>query len=260
MKTSSVRPGCLFVILLLAFTHCAFAAGPVDPTALLQHAFDVWRGKSSYTELSMTVHRPEWERSLSLKGWTRGKSDSLVRFTAPPKDAGNATLMLGHTTWVFNPRINQIIQVPGGMMAQSWMGSDFSYNDLAKSDSVLRDYTHRLLDTAKLKGHTIYTIEALPKPDAPVVWGKQIIKIRDDDILLQETFYDQDMQAVRELDTTRIGRLGGRLYPVQMTMKPLDQPGHWTRIDYTAAYFDLHLPDYLFTNANLRNPRPWKAP
>lgn len=250
----------LMPALLLVCVTSAVAAGQPDPTALLQSAFDLWRGKSSYTELTMTVHRPEWERSMSLKGWTRGKSDSLVRFTAPAKDAGNATLMLGHTTWIFNPRINQIIQVPGGMMAQSWMGSDFSYDDLAKSDSVLRDYTHKLIKTEMQDGHEMYTVEAIPKPDAAVVWGKQVIRIRDDRMLMQETFFDQDMKPVRELDTTRIGKLGGRLYPVQMTMKTLDKPGHWTRIDYTSGRFDLDLPDYLFTNANLRNPRPWKRP
>lgn len=250
------------VLLLVAWNACqpSFAADKPDPTDLVRQAYALWRGTSSYTEVVMTVHRPEWERSMSLVAWTRGQRDSLVRFTAPAKDAGNATLMLGPATWVFDPRISQIIQVPGGMMAQSWMGSDFSYDDLAKSDSVLKDYTHRLTGTTEVDGHRVFTIEALPKPDAPVVWGKQVIEVRDDHILLQEVFYDQDMHPVRELDASKIGKLDGRVYPVEMTMKPLDEPDRWTRIVYAAGYFDLSLPDYLFTSANLRNPRPWKAP
>lgn len=249
-------------VLLLPAPAGAATSDPTapDPTALINGAMQQWRGASSYTEVTMTVHRPDWERRLEVQAWTRGDDDSLVRFTAPPKDAGNATLMLGGSTWVFNPKINQVIQLPAGMMSQSWMGSDFSYDDLAKSTSLLTDYTHKLLSDEPADGHRVYTIEALPKADAPVVWGKQTVKVRDDRVLLQETFYDQDMKPVRELDTTRVAPLGGRVYPVEMTMKPLDQPNRWTRIVYTVGRFDLKLPDYLFTHSNLRNPRPWKLP
>ncbi len=245
--------------LLLAVFCCTARAAP-DGTALLKGAMQYWRSQSSYTVVSMTVHRPEWERTMSVEAWTRGDKDSLVRFTAPPKDAGNATLVLEAGTWVFNPKINQVIQLPAGMMSQSWMGSDFSYNDLAKSEAVVTDYTHKLIDTAQADGHTVYTIEALPKPDAPVVWGKQVIRIRDDHILLAQIFYDQDMKAVRQMDTTKIAELGGRLYPVQMRMRPLDEADHWTQVVYSQARFDTTLPDWLFTQGNLRNPRPWSAP
>lgn len=254
----TVRLSRLIPALLVLAAGAAHAVQ--DPTALLRAAIQQWRGGSSYTEVTMTVHRPDWQRSMTVQAWTRGDNDSLVRFIAPPKDAGNATLMLSNSVWVFNPKINQVIQLPAGMMSQSWMGSDFSYNDLAKSTSLLHDYTHRLLSVVRSGGHRVYTIEAVPKADAPVVWGKQTVEVRDDHVLLQETFFDQDLKPVRRLDTTRVDMLGGRIYPVEMTMKPLDQPDRWTRIVYTVGHFDLQLPGYLFTNSNLRNPRPWKAP
>lgn len=246
-------------LLLYAFTVVVSnAVAAPDPTALLKGAIDQWRGHTSYTQITMVVHRPHWERSLSMRAWTRGAADSLVRFTRPAKDAGNATLKIGPAMWVFNPKLNQVIKLPASMMSQSWMGSDFSYNDLAKSDSVVNEYTHRLLATSEAGGHRIYTIEAVPKADAPVVWGKQVVKVRDDRILLQEVYFDQDMRPVREMDVTRIGRLGGRIYPLRLVMKPLEKPGRWTRIDYSAGDFDLPLPSYLFSIANLRNPRPWR--
>ena len=233
----------------------AVPATAADPTALLRASFDNWRAKSSVTVVAMTVHRPDWERTSEMKGWTRGDDDALVRFTAPAKDAGNATLKLGKNTWIFNPKLNQVIKLPASMLAQSWMGSDFSYNDLAKADDILTEYTHRLLDTAKDGGHTVYTIEADPKPGAPVVWGKLVVKVREDGILLAETFYDQDMKPVRAMTTDKIGKIGGRLYPVTMTMRPSDEPGKWTRIETTAGQFNVTLLGYLFTLSNLQNPR-----
>ena len=208
----------------------------------------------------MTVHRPDWERSLSMAGWTRGREDALIRFTAPAKDAGNATLKVGPSMWIFTPKLNQVIKLPASMMAQSWMGSDFSYNDLAKSDQIIDDYDHELTSTAEADGHSEYTVESTPKPGAPVVWGKQTLRIRDDYVLLEEAYYDQDMQLVKRLETTKIGPLGGRPYPVVMRMTDLTDDGNWTELDYHEGVFDLSLPDYLFTLSNLSNPRSWKAP
>jgi len=141
------------------------------------------------------------------------------------------------------------------MMAQSWMGSDFSYNDLAKSEDIITEYTHRLTGTEQSAGHSVWTIECLPKPGAPVVWGKVMLKIRDDYVMLEETYFDQDMKPARRMEADKVAPLGGRPYPVTMTMHPLDTPGQWTRIDTTEGQFNLKVPDFLFTLSNLQNPR-----
>ena len=239
---------------LLGTAPPAPAAGP-DASALLRAAFDNWRAKSSETSLTMTIHRPSWERHLSMKAWTKGDDEALVRFTAPAKDAGNATLKTGGTTWIYNPKLNQVIELPASMLAQSWMGSDFSYNDLSKAEDLVTDYTHTIVGTATADGHTVTTIEAIPKPGAPVVWGKQRAEVRDDGIFLSVTYFDQDMKPVRTMTTDKIGPLGGRSYPVILTMRPADEPGKWTRIETTAGRFDLPLPETLFTRSNLENPR-----
>ena len=230
-------------------------AAAADATALLRAAFDNWRAKSSETTLTMTIHRPSWERHLTMTAWTRGDNEALVRFTAPAKDAGNATLKLANQTLIYNPKLNQVIKLPASILAQSWMGSDFSYNDLSKAEDILTEYTHKIIATASVGGHTVYTIEALPKPGAPVVWGKQEAKVRDDGIFLEETFFDQDMKPVRTMTTDKIAPLGGRDYPVVLTMKPMAKSGQWTRIETTAGKFDISLPDYIFTRSNLQNPR-----
>jgi outer membrane lipoprotein-sorting protein len=251
---SALAAGCL---LLIARN---IAVGEPDPTTLVKAALHHWRGDSSYTEVRMTVHRPEWERSMVMAAWTRGDADSLVRFTKPPGDAGNATLKLGQSLWLYNPKLSQVIEIPFSMMAQNWMGSDFSYNDFAKSDQVVTDYLHSLGPIEEGAGHTIYTVVCLPKPGAPIVWGKQVLKIRDDNVLMQETFFDQDMTPVRRLEAVKVAPLGGRPYPVTMRMSALDKPGQWTEMNYARGTFNLALPDYLFTLSNLRNPRHWSPP
>lgn len=231
----------------------AFAASDAD--TILKRALDNLRGDTSLTTGSMTIHRPDWERRVTIKSWTRGKTDSLARSIAPPIDAGNATLELDQNIWSFDPKLNQVIKLPASMMAQAWMGSDFSYDDLAKSENLLTDYTHRLIGTEASGGHTVTVIEADPKSGAPVVWGKLVLKVRDDYVIAEETFFDQDMKPARKLVTDKIGELSGRPFPLVMTMYPQDKPGQWTRLENSNAQFNIAMPGYIFTLSNLQNPR-----
>lgn len=248
------------ILCILLFIPSGVYAAQPDAAALIRGAMDYWRSKSSYTEVSMTIHRSDWQRTMSMRSWTRGSTDSTIIFTSPRKDAGNATLKLDSAMWMFTPKLNQVIKLPASMMSQSWMGSDFSYNDLAKSDQIINEYTHKIIASGKDNGHIVYTIESIPKPAAPVVWGKEVLKIRDDFIMLEESFYDQDMKLVKQLTTTKIGMLGGRVFPLIMRMKNLEESARWTELVNTVGHFDIQLPDYLFTLSNLRNPRPWKIP
>ena len=156
---------------------------------------------------------------------------------------------------MFNPKVNRTIKLPPSMMSQAWMGSDFSNNDLAKSDSILVDYDHYLEGTETHDGMTVYRIRSMPKPGAPVVWGKLTLKIREDAIPLEEIFYDEEMQPVKILTFSEIGQMGGKLYPRVMTMKKADEPGEYTVVTYRELEFLSQLPDRLFSLSALKNPR-----
>lgn len=248
------------VVVSLFITSFGAQAGETSALELIENALDYWRSDSSYSVTEMVVHRPDWERTLTLQTWTRGEKDFLGRFTAPPKDAGNATLSTKKGMWIFTPKINQVIKLPASMLTQSWMGSDFSYNDLSRSDQIVQNFDHRIIEISEKEGHTRYTIESTPKADSPVVWGKQTTVIRDDLIILEETFYDQEMVAIKRMVTTDIAPLSGRLYPVEMRMIDLEERDNWTLIRVHEGRFNIPLPEYLFTLSNLRNPRPWSAP
>ena len=163
--------------------------------------------------------------------------------------------------WVFAPRLNRVVKIPFSMMASTWMGSDFSYNDLSKSDELVVHFDDRVVATETSEGHVVYVIEATPHPSAPVIWGKEVVKVRDDNLLLEETFFDQGGKPVKRMSAREIGSLGGRRYVVKLRMANLEKPDEWTELDYRDATFDLRLPDGLFTLSNLRNPRPqWEQP
>jgi outer membrane lipoprotein-sorting protein len=226
-----------------------------DAQAIVQASFDYWRGKASVATVAMIIHRPDWERPMTIKAWTKGKSDSIVIVTAPPKDKGNGTLKRGKEMWMYNPKVNRVIKVPPSMMSQSWMGSDFSNDDLAKSDSILDDYTHTLIGTETHEGKKVYVIKSMPKPAAPVVWGMQRLKVREDHILLQEEFYDEDLELVKAMTGSQIQMMSGRLFPKVWRMQKAGVEDEYTELIYQELEFTDDLSDNLFTLTNLRNPR-----
>jgi len=240
--------------LLLLFSSVARAQEP-DATALIKAAIDYWRDVSSYAVFDMNIHRPDWQRSMSMRVWTRGNKESLVRVTAPSKDAGNGSLLLDNDMWSYNPKINRVIKIPSSMMNQSWMGSDFSNNDLAKADDLIDQYRHTLLATETHNGHKLYVIEAVPNETAPVAWGREVVKVRDDYILIEHAFYDQSNVLVKRLTTTDIRSMGGKMVAARERMSRVDKPGEWTEIVTREARFGVEFPASMFTLGNLRNPR-----
>jgi outer membrane lipoprotein-sorting protein len=242
-------------LLLFLFYFKIPAALAQEARSLVEDSFNYMRGQASIATVMMTIHRPDWERQMTIKAWTRGQKDSLFYIEAPPKDHGNGTLKRGREMWMYNPKINRIIKVPPSMMSQSWMGSDFSNNDLAKSDSLLTDYTHTIVGTETQDGKRVYLIKSMPKPNAPVVWGMQKLKIREDLIWLSEEFFDEDLQPVRVMTTLEIQMLGGKLYPKVWRMRVVAETDKYTELTYTSLEFEASLPDSLFSQTSLRKAR-----
>ncbi len=248
-----------FVMSLLVFqgtfSASLIAAEITDAKELVRAAMDHWRGLSSYSEMTMTIHRVDWERSMSMRAWSEGDKLSLVRVTEPKKDAGNGTLLKDNDMWSFSPKINRIIKIPSSMMNQGWMGSDLSNKDISKSTDILEQYDHRLTDKTEADGHVVYTVEAIPHEDAATVWGKEVLKIRDDFVVLEEQYWDQDGELVKVMKANDIVEMGGRSVARVLRMGKLKTPDEWTEMTVSEIEFDIELPAAVFTLSNLRNPR-----
>ena len=227
-------------------------ARAIDARAIIEAGFKHYRGNASKATFEMVIHRPTWERRMQMDAWTKGTDRSLVRITAPAKDKDNGTLKRGREMWTFNPKVNRVIKLPPSLMSQSWLGSDFSNNDISKSDSILNDYRHTLTGTTTHEGRKVHIIESIPKPDAPVVWGKQILHIRDDNVLILQEFFDEDLLPVKRLTGEQIQMMGGRMFPKVWKMQENDKTDQYTRLQYHELAFLDDLADRYFTLNQLK--------
>jgi len=245
----------VLIVIIATFIAGAPAADAQDAAEIVRATIDNWRGKSSYGEMTMTIHRPSWERTMSMRAWTQGSKKSLVRITAPKKDTGNGTLMVDNNMWSYAPKVNRVIKVPSSMMGQSWMGSDFSNKDVSRADDIVDLYVHTLLGEEEHEGHKVYVVESIPHEEAAVVWGREVLRIRDDDVLISQEYYDQEGVLVKTLRSLDIGVMGGRPLAIRQRMAKEDAEDEWTEFRIDEVEFDVEISDNVFTRSNLQNPR-----
>lgn len=216
-------PKIVAALFFLLFTSLSYAESAFD---IVQKSDQAMRGKSSYSEATMEIVRPDWTRSMTMKSWTKGTELSLVLVTAPAKDKGSASLKRHREMWNWVPSIERIIKIAPSMLSQSWMGSDFTNDDLINQSSIVVDYQHALLGNDSFEGDKVWVIEAMAKPDAPVVWNKVTLWISQSTYLQRKVeFYDEFDERVNVLTTYDVKELGGRKIATRMEMKPVDKPG-----------------------------------
>ena len=214
------------------------------------------RGQSSYTEMTMQIVRPTWTRSMSMKAWTKDQDYSLVLVTAPAQDKGSSSLKRFKEMWNWVPNIERIIKIAPSMLGQSWMGSDFTNDDLINQSSIVVDYTHKLIKEAHFDKAPCWVIEATPKPNAPVVWGKQVIWISKGEYNMRKVeYYDEFEDLINTMSTFDVKALGGRNIPARQEMQPADKPDQKTILLLHKAQFDFDIPIDFFSQKNMRDLR-----
>ncbi len=224
-----------------------------DAHEIVKKAEDKLRGNTSRSEIRVTIVRPRWTREMTLTTWSKGDDYSMILITSPQRDAGQAFLKRGNEIWNWVPSIERVIKMPPSMMMQSWMGTDFTNDDLVKESNKADDYTQRIVGDSVIDGRNCYKIEMIPKPDAAVVWGKVLLWIDKKDYMeLRSEFYDEDGFLVNIMVSDRVKMLGGRLLPSRLTMMPLEKPGNKTIMELLDITFDQPIPDDFFTTRNMK--------
>ncbi|HHC7403552.1 TPA: outer membrane lipoprotein-sorting protein [Vibrio parahaemolyticus] len=246
-------PKAVAALLFLLFTSLSYAESAFD---IVQKSDQAMRGKSSYSEATMEIVRPDWTRSMTMKSWTKGSELSLVLVTAPAKDKGSASLKRHREMWNWVPSIERVIKIAPSMLSQSWMGSDFTNDDLINQSSIVVDYQHALLGNDSFEGDKVWVIEATAKPDAPVVWNKVTLWISQSTYLQRKVeFYDEFDERVNVLTTYDVKELGGRKIATRIEMKPVDKPGNKTIFTTHQAQFDFDINDDFFSQQQMKSLR-----
>jgi outer membrane lipoprotein-sorting protein len=186
-----------------------------------------------------------------MESWSIGLDYSLVRVLEPKKEKGISTLKREKDMWNYLPKIRKVIKVPPSMMMGSWMGSDFTNDDLMREGSWVEEFDVTLSET-----DTRYTLDLKAKPDTVTVWGAMQIIIEKERLLpVKQVYFDEDGSPMREMLFTEVKTFGDVTLPTVMELRPLNKPENRTRVIYESMEFDLDLQEDFFSLQNLKKSR-----
>jgi len=243
----------LIGLLVLGFVSTSWAQTAKE---IIKKADDKMQGQSNKSVMKMTIVRPDWKREVTMKGWSLGSDYSLILITSPARDKGSAFLKRENEMWNWQPSIDRVVKLPPSMMLQSWMGSDFTNDDLVKQSSVVNDYSQTFEQDTVINGMDCYKINMVPHEEAAVVWGKVLVYIEKKDFnQLLVKYYDEDDFLVNTMVLSNIKKMGDRTIPTHLEMIPADEPENKTVIDYLQMEFDVAIKESFFSLQNMKRIR-----
>ncbi|HEX9614473.1 MAG TPA: outer membrane lipoprotein-sorting protein [Bacteroidota bacterium] len=214
------------------------------------------RGENSRGTFRMTVVTPEYSRTIVMDSWWKGEEKALIEIKSPPREAGNKTLKVGNELWMYLRNTETTIKVPPSMMMQSWNGSDFTNDDLVRESSLEEDYTMTIAGHDTVDNAPVWEIELLPKPTAPVVWGRILHWVRKSDYLPARTeYYDEKGTLVRTMIYSEYRIFDKRRLPSTWKMIDNQEPGEYTQLEYLSLEFDATISDRVFSLQELERGR-----
>ena len=245
----------LTVILIVPTAGTQVEETTAEVKQIIRDIDQLYRSSSSYSEIEMEIVTPRWQRTLAMKCWTQGLDKTFLCITAPRKENGVATLRIGNEMWNYLPKTNKVIKIPPSMMMSSWMGSDFTNDDLVKEFSLFEDYSYELITVDSARDDLLY-VNCIPREDLPIVWGNIVVAARRSDHLpIWQKYYDEKGKLMRVLQYRDIRKFGKRTLPSEMEMIPQAKEGHKTVIRYLQLDFDRNVDDGVFSLRNLRSSK-----
>jgi len=241
----------LFILSLVTITINAQTAKEI-----VEKADRLMRANSSYSEIKMTIEKPDWSRTMGMKAWALEPDYAIIYITEPARDKGTVTLKRYNEVWNWLPSAQKVIKIPPSMMLQSWMGSDFTNDDLVRASSIVKDYTHELIGEEKINGYECYKLKLTPKPEAGVVWGKIITWISKEKYLQVKTdYYDEEETLIKSFIGSNEEKMDGRNIFTHWEMIPYDEPGNKTILDYEKMKFNIEIDESFFSEQNMKRVR-----
>jgi outer membrane lipoprotein-sorting protein len=243
----------LITIITIVITSLAY---PQDAKEIVQKADELMRSNSSYSEMTMTIVKPNWSRTMGMKIWALEPDYAMIYITEPARDKGTVTLKRKNEVWNWLPSAQRVIKIPPSMMLQSWMGSDFTNDDLVRQSSIVNDYNHNLIGEEKLNGYDCYKIVMIPKPEAGVVWEKIVTWISKNNYFqVQADHYDEDNVLIKSFIGSKEKKMGGRNILTYWEMIPVDKPGNKTIMEYESIQFNYKIDESFFSEQNMKRVR-----
>ena len=202
-------------------------------------------------EATMTIVLGSQAREKSFYGYAEGEDMAYMEFTAPARDKGTRFLKLQDEMWMFIPAVEKATKIAGHMLRQSYMGSDFSYDDFTENERLGDLYSIELLGTDTVNDEACHVIELVAKVEEVTYYKRKVWITTTDYIPLKSELYAKSGKLMKEFVVLRTERIGSYNFPVHIKMINKLRKDTYTEMEFHTITLDIPVPDNIFTKAYL---------
>ena len=190
----------------------------------------------------------------------QGNNRTLIIFHEPETVRGTRFLTIenpdrDNDQWIFLPGPSRVRRIVAGEGSGSFVGTDFSYDDISSADRRADLDNHSILREEQFQGRGCYVIESIPK-DTNYQYSKMIQWIDKDTFVTHKVeLYDRRGVHVKLLEILELREVQGRLAIMVTRMSTL-AAGTSTSLNVTALQYDRPIPEGVFTTNFLETGRP----
>ncbi|KQC12701.1 MAG: hypothetical protein APR63_02060 [Desulfuromonas sp. SDB] len=243
----------IFVVLAFILANIGSLSAEADIDQVIEKIDQLYRSNTSRGEVEMEIITPHWQRTLRMDMWTYKMEKTFIRITSPAREEGFATLRIDDEMWNYLPQTDQVMKIPPSMMMGSWMGSDFTNDDIVRESSLFEDYDYQFTEVENPQPENLY-IKLIPHEDAPVVWSEIIMAVGESDYLpVWEKFYGENHELARTMYFRDIETVGGKTIPTEMELIPENEEGQKTVVRYLHIEFNVDIDEDIFSLRNLQS-------
>ncbi len=237
-----------------SFAIFAFSVFQADYARdIVKKADDKMRGNTMKAEIVIKTIRPAWSREMQCKMWIKGNDLAMILVQYPVRDKGISFLKKKKEVWNWLPTLERNIKLPPSMMSQSWMGTDFTNDDLVRESSIVEDYNHKIIGDTLIRERNCYIIQMIPKPEAAVVWSKVVLCIDKKDFLeLHSRFYDEEGELINTMNSYDIKLMHDRIIPTRFEMIPASKKGQKTEMIYKKIEYNIPIAENFFSVSQMK--------
>ena len=252
----------VFITLMLFSSPSLLTAQSAE--SIVQRSRDRIQADTTSTRSRMVITARNGSTSERLidqysKDDARGNSRTVIVFQSPASVAGTRFLTIENASrandqWIFLPGSGRVRRIAASEGSGSFIGTDFSYDDISSVNRKADLDDHRLLREDTLNGRSCYVIESVPK-DSGYQYSKMVLWIdRENYVNHRVELYDRRGNQVKLLEILELRDFQGRLTPVQTKMTSL-AAGTSTTLIADIVRYDDNIPEIVFTTEFLETGR-----
>lgn len=253
---------CCLLLLMLIIPVTVFAVTPEEVMKKSQTAF-LYQGKDFKARILMKlISKGGQERIRELTMLRKnyggyGGDQKYFMYFYQPADVKDMTFMIykypakDDDRWLFVPAINMVRRIAAQDKRSSFVGSDFTYEDVSGRD--IEDDNHTITKEDKLDAKDCYVIKSVPKAqDVDYAYKLSWID-KGSSLPLKEEYYDKKGALYKVFSADEIKDVKGFPTITKRTMKNLSS-GHRTEVAYVKADYNIGIEDNLFGERFLKQP------